>query len=462
MLGFPPAVDFVEAEAEAFDLHAADAFLEGFLEGAADGHGFADGFHLRGQRFVGVGEFFEGPARDFNDDVVDGGLEAGDGFFGDVVGQFIQRVADGEFGGELGDGEAGGFGGEGGGAGDARVHFDDDHVAVFGVDAELDVGAAGFDADGADDGDGGVAHALVFLVGQRLRGGDGDGVAGVDAHGVEVFDGADDDDVVGDVAHDFEFVFLPADEGLVDLDFGDHGGIEAAAGEGFEFFHVVGDAGAGAAEGEGGADDAGQAGHFDDFAGVGHGVGEAGLGALKADLGHEFFEDGAVFAAADGFAVGTDHFDVVLGEDAGVEEGDGGVEAGLAAEGGEEGVGAFFFDDFGDGFDGDGLDVGAVGHLGVGHDGGGVGVDEDDFVAFLFEGFAGLGAGIIELAALSDDDGAGADDEDGVDVGAFGHGFWALVDFFIKLSGYIGNAGEGQGLEGILGGIRQGDRILHL
>ncbi len=421
LLVLPPFVDAVKAQAETLDLHRADAFLEGFLEGASDGHGFADGFHLGGEGFVGVGEFFEGPAGDFDHDVVDAGLEAGDGFLRDVVGEFIERVADGEFGGDFGDGEAGGLGGEGGGAGDAGVHFDDDHVAVFGVGGELDVGAAGFDADGPDAGDGSVAHALVFLVGEGLGGGDGDGVAGVNAHGIEVFDGADDDDVVGLVAHDFEFEFLPADEGLVDLDFGDHGGVDAALGEGFEFLHVVGDAGAGAAEGEGGADDAGEAGDFDDFAGLGHGVGEAGVGDLQADGFHDLFEEFAVFAAVDGLAGGADHLDAEAVEDAGVGEGNGDVEAGLAAEGGEEGVGAFSFDDFGDGLGGDRFDIGAVGHFGVGHDGGGVGVDEDDAVAFLLEGLAGLGAGVVEFAALSDDDGAGADDEDGFEVGAFGH-----------------------------------------
>ena len=51
----------------------------------------------------------------------------------------------------------------------------------------------------------------------------------------------------------------------------------------------------------------------------------------------------------------------------------------------------------------------------------GIGVDEHDAVAFLLEGFAGLRAGIIELARLADDDRAGADDEDAVDVGALGH-----------------------------------------
>ena len=32
-----------------------------------------------------------------------------------------------------------------------------------------------------------------------------------------------------------------------------------------------------------------------------------------------------------------------------------------------------------------------------------------------------LGSGVIELARLADDDRAGADDEDAVDVGALGH-----------------------------------------
>jgi len=36
-------------------------------------------------------------------------------------------------------------------------------------------------------------------------GANGNGIAGVDAHGVEVFDGADDDAVVGLVAHDLHF-----------------------------------------------------------------------------------------------------------------------------------------------------------------------------------------------------------------------------------------------------------------
>ncbi len=42
-------------------------------------------------------------------------------------------------------------------------------------------------------------------------------------------------------------------------------------------------------------------------------------------------------------------------------------------------------------------------------------------IAFRFQRFAGLGAGIVELAGLADDDRSGADDEDGMKVGAAGH-----------------------------------------
>ena len=46
------------------------------------------------------------------DHVVDGRLEAGRRLAGDVVGDLVERVADGQLGGDLGDGEAGGLGGQ--------------------------------------------------------------------------------------------------------------------------------------------------------------------------------------------------------------------------------------------------------------------------------------------------------------------------------------------------------------
>ncbi len=120
----------------------------------------------------------------------------GRGAAGDVVAQLVERVAHGQLGRDLGDREAGGLRGQRRRTRHARVHLDDDHAAVLRVDRELHVRAAGVDADLAQDRERGVAQDLVFLVGQRLRRGHGDRVAGVHAHRVEVLDRADDDAVV--------------------------------------------------------------------------------------------------------------------------------------------------------------------------------------------------------------------------------------------------------------------------
>ena len=87
---------------------------------------------------------------------------------------------------------------------------------VFGIDRELDVGAAGGDADAADHLEGVVAHRLVLAVGERLLRRHGDRVAGVHAHGVDVLDRADDDGVVRAVAHHLELELLPAEDRLLD------------------------------------------------------------------------------------------------------------------------------------------------------------------------------------------------------------------------------------------------------
>jgi hypothetical protein len=59
------------------------------------------------------------------------------------------------------------------------------------------------------------------------------------------------------------------------------------------------------------------------------------------------------------------------------------------------------------------LDVGRIGHLRVGHDRRRVRVDQHDAVPLLAQRLAGLGAGVVELAGLADDDRPGADDQDG-------------------------------------------------
>ena len=472
------ALDIDLVEAGEAGLQRAQRLLQGFREGAADGHGLAHGLHRRGQRRLGAGEFFEGEARDLGDHVVDGRLEGGRRrAAGDVVGDLVEGVADGELGRDLGDREAGRLRGQSGGARHARVHLDHDHAPGFRVDRELHVRAAGLDADLTQHRQRGVAHDLVFLVGQRQGRRHGDGIAGMHAHRVEVLDGADDDAVVRLVADDLHLVLLPAEHALLDQHLVGGGGVEAPLHDVEELLAVIGDAAAGAAHGEGRADDRGQA-HLGErdqglahgvllvalaavvLAGVpfqlvardhpllvagmhveglepgelgeigvpvgllqGRGVGQARFRRVEADLGHGLAEELAVLGLVDGLRRRADHLDVELLQHAHLLERQGAVERRLAAHGGQDRVGALLLDDLGDDLGGDRLHVGGIREIGIGHDRRRVRIHQDDAVAFLLQGLHGLCARIIELAGLADDDRSGADDENGGDVCPLWH--WA-------------------------------------
>jgi hypothetical protein len=421
-VGIVGAGDLDLVEAVEAGLQAAQGLLDAFLEGAADGHDLADRLHGGGQQGLAARILLEGEARDLGDDIVDAGLERGRGRpAGDVVLQLVQGVADGQAGGDLGDREAGGLRGQGRRARHPRVHLDHDHAAVGRIDRELDVGAAGLDADLAQHGDARRAHPLVFLVGQGQGRGDGDRVAGVDAHRVDVLDRADDDAVVRRVADHFHLVFLPAQDAFLDQHLGGRRQVQAAGDDLLEFLDIVGDAAAGAGQGEGRADDGRQADELQAVAGLVHVVGGLGLGAFQAQLVHGVAELLAVLGLVDHLGLGADHLDAELGQGAVGLEGQGGVQRGLAAHGRQQGVGTLLLDDLGDHVGGDRLDIGRVGHVRIGHDRGRVGVDQDDPVALGAQRLAGLDARIVELARLADDDRAGADDQDRGDVCSFGH-----------------------------------------
>ena len=60
----------------------------------------------------------------------------------------------------------------------------------------------------------------------------------------------------------------------------------------------------------------------------------------------------------------------------------------------------------------------------------GIRVDQHHLVALLAKGLAGLGAGVVELAGLTDDDRPGTDEQDFVDVVASWHVRCFLVAVF--------------------------------
>ena len=397
----------------------ADRLLEGLLVGLADAHHLADGAHLRAELVYRALEFLEGPAGELHDDIVAGG-----GVFlqGPVapVGDFVERETAGEFGRNERDGKAGGLGGKGRGARGARVDLDDDDAARLRIVGKLDVGPADH-PDRLDDPVGIVLEPRLQLRVDRQHGGDAVGVAGMHAHGIHVFDEADGDHLVFGVADDFQLQFLPAEHRFLDEDLADHAGGQAAAGDHAELLDVVDETAARAAHGVGRSNDDGIADFGGDLFGLLDAERRCALRHVDPQPLHGFLEDDAVLALFDRVGFDADDADAVFGKHARLGELRGEVEAGLTAQVRQEGVGPFLLDDLRQGLHRQRLDVGGIRHAGVGHDGGRVGVDQHDLVAEAAQGLAGLGAGIIEFAGLSDDDGTGADDQYFLDVVASGH-----------------------------------------
>ncbi len=243
----------------------------------------------------------------------------------------------------------------------------------------------------------------------------------MDAHGVQVLDGADNDAVVVLVPHHLHFVFFPADQGLVDQQLVGGGQIQPAVADLLELLPVVGDTAAGTAHGEGRADNAGIAEAVRHLQGFLEAVDDGGPRRAQADGLHGLVEQVPILGLVDGFLGGPDQLHALLGQHAVAVQIQRTVERRLPAHGGQQRIGLFLFDDLGHRLPLHRLDVGGIGHGRVGHDGGRVGVHQDDPVALLLQGLAGLGAGVVELAGLTDHDGAGADDENTLDVGSFGH-----------------------------------------
>src|SRR5262249_22798803 len=79
-----------------------------------------------------------------------------------------------------------------------------------------DVRTTGFHANSANDTYRGIPHVLVLFITQRLRWRDRNAIARVHTHGINVFDRADNHDVVGQIAHDFQFVLFPPQHGFLD------------------------------------------------------------------------------------------------------------------------------------------------------------------------------------------------------------------------------------------------------
>ena len=82
------------------------------------------------------------------------------------------------------------------------------------------------------------------------------------------------------------------------------------------------------------------------------------------------------------------------------------VERSLTTHGGQNHIGPFLPNDYFQSFQGNWFNICCIHQSGISHDGGRITVDQDDFVAFFFECFAGLRTAVIKFAGLPNHDGS--------------------------------------------------------
>ena len=196
---------------------------------------------------------------------------------------------------------------------------------------------------------------------------------------------------------------------------------QAVGGDLMELFPVLADAAAGAAHGEGGTDNDGIADHIGEVQRIVQVFHHLGGNDRLVQLFHGILEELPVLGAVDGLRLAGQQTHAAAVQETVAGQLHREVQTHLAAQVGQDGIGLFLLDDALDHFRRQRLDVDMIGNIGVGHDGGRVGVDEDRLHALRLEGAAGLGAGIVKLCRLTNDDRAGSDDQHLFDPRVFRH-----------------------------------------
>ena len=364
-----------------------------------------------------VGEFIKREPGKFGDHVIQRRFKGRAS-----VGKYdlIQRLTDPDLGRDPRDGISTGLACQRRGAGYPGIDLDEVILRRAGIQRELHVAAA-FDLQRADDLQGAVPQHLVVFIGEGLRWADHDGIAGVNAHRIHVFHIADGDRGVARVPHYLVFDLFVALYALFDQHLFHRGKLQAVFQQGQQLVFILGKAAAGAAQRKGGAQHHGIADPVRDapplFQRTGHFGGQHRLAKGLAQRLELF----PVLRSGNGVAFCAQQLHAALPQHALFLQLHGQVQPGLPADAGQQRVRPFKADDPGQVFQRQRLHIDLVRHGSIRHNGSGVGVAQHHLIPLLFQGEAGLGAGVVELRRLPDDDGAGADDQNFMDIRSFRH-----------------------------------------
>ena len=330
------------------DLRTADSLHQRHFKGRTDGHDLTRCLHLGAELTGRACKFIKGPLGELTYNIVNRRLKACDRLAGNVVVDFVQRIAECQLRRDLCDRITGCLGSKCGGTGDTRVDFNNGVFKAVGVQRKLTVTAAD-DTDGGNDIKRCRTEHLIFLVGKRQSGRNDDRVTGMDTDGVDVFHGADSNDVAGSIAHGFKLDFLPAGDALLDENLRDRGHIKTGTGDDAQLFFVIRNTAAGAAERECGTDNDG----ITDLIRNGDGgfdiVCDFGRNARLTDFLHGIAEQLSVLCLINRLNLCTEQTDTVLLQRTVTGQLHRNGKTRLTAKTCQQCVGTFLFDDTADG-----------------------------------------------------------------------------------------------------------------
>ena len=83
------------------------------------------------------------------------------------------------------------------------------------MEAELNIRAPSLDPNLPDDRERSVPHHLILLVRQSLRGSDRNRVPGMNPHGIQILNRANNHAIVRVIPHDLHFKFLPPEQAFL-------------------------------------------------------------------------------------------------------------------------------------------------------------------------------------------------------------------------------------------------------
>ena len=189
----------------------------------------------------------------------------------------------------------------------------------------------------------------------------------MNTHRIDVFNRADDHNIVLRVAHHLKLKFFPTEQAALEHDLRCHGKIQPLFAQIFQLLTIVSHSATCSAQGEAGSDDDRKTDGICGIKCIFQGVNNGGLGYLQVDGSHGFPKFITTFGFVDHLDFSRQHLYIIFFQDSGLRHFYGGIKSSLSAKGRKQRIGAFLLNNFYHHLRSDWLDIGRIRQTGIGH-----------------------------------------------------------------------------------------------